>query len=328
MYLDHYEKYLSKNFLLDIEEQADSGIILRGRLIRKDDETNIITISKAIPRFVPPSNYADNFGLQWNEYRSTQLDSISGRPITKERLWKCTGWEPHNLKGKKILEIGSGAGRFTELLVATGAEVVSCDFSSAVDANFKNNGENKNLFLFQGDLFDLPLEKNSFDYILCYGVLQHTPEPVDAFRSVVQFCKSNGSVSVDFYQNFFIPTAWTTPKYLWRPLTTRLPPELLLKIVKAYVPWYLPFDSLLRRAGRVGTVVLGCIPVPCWNHVNLGLSDQQRVEWAVMDTFDALGAQFDRPFLKSEVERLASEVQSTKSDVFYGSQGIVCNLVM
>ena len=56
------------------------------------------------------------------------------------------------LERKKVLEIGSGAGRFTELLVATGAEVVSCDFSSAVDANFKNNGENKNLFLFQGDL--------------------------------------------------------------------------------------------------------------------------------------------------------------------------------
>ena len=164
-------------------------MIHSGRLVRRDDETKVVAIVNSIPRFVSPNNYADNFGLQWNEYRSTQIDSVSGRPISEERLWKCTGWPARHLKGKSILEIGSGAGRFTEVLVATGAEVVSCDFSSAVDANLKNNGKSKNLFLFQGDLFDLPLEKHSFDYVLCYGVLQHTPQPADAFRSIVQFCK-------------------------------------------------------------------------------------------------------------------------------------------
>ena len=39
-----------------------------------------------------------------------------------------------------ILEVGSGAGRFTEVLVTTGATVISCDLSSAVDANYRNNG--------------------------------------------------------------------------------------------------------------------------------------------------------------------------------------------
>jgi hypothetical protein len=31
-----------------------------------------------IPRFAPESNYADNFGMQWNRFRQTQLDGHSG----------------------------------------------------------------------------------------------------------------------------------------------------------------------------------------------------------------------------------------------------------
>ncbi len=48
-----------------------------------------------------------------------------------------TGW-PKDMKGETILEAGSGAGRFTEIMVKTGANILSFDFSSAVDANRGN----------------------------------------------------------------------------------------------------------------------------------------------------------------------------------------------
>ena len=32
-------------------------------------------VRDGIPRFVPPSTYADGFGLQWKTFRRTQLDS-------------------------------------------------------------------------------------------------------------------------------------------------------------------------------------------------------------------------------------------------------------
>jgi hypothetical protein len=35
-----------------------------------------------IPRFVSESNYADNFGMQWNYFAKTQLDSYSGHAIS------------------------------------------------------------------------------------------------------------------------------------------------------------------------------------------------------------------------------------------------------
>src|SRR5262245_6658241 len=66
-------------------------------------------IVNEIPRFVGTSNYADHFGLQWNRYPRTQLDSYTGLPITLERLKRCIG-EPlwNDLAGKHVLECGCG----------------------------------------------------------------------------------------------------------------------------------------------------------------------------------------------------------------------------
>src|SRR3990172_9798905 len=65
-----------------------------------------------IPRFVPESNYAYNFGMQWNKFRQTQLDSYSGHPISANRFWKATGWRPEDIAGQWVLDAGCGGGRF------------------------------------------------------------------------------------------------------------------------------------------------------------------------------------------------------------------------
>src|SRR5580658_3229798 len=67
-------------------------------------------IRNFIPRFVGESNYADNFGFQWNHFRRTQLDSYTGLPISAERFWKATGWTRQQLAGQWVLDAGCGAG--------------------------------------------------------------------------------------------------------------------------------------------------------------------------------------------------------------------------
>src|SRR5918999_1054183 len=96
-------------------------------------------IVDGIPRFVSSDNYSAAFGSQWKKYRLTQLDSHTGVPISTDRLKRCIGndlWT--NLNGKRILEAGCGAGRFTELLLERNAIVTSIDLSEAVDANQEN----------------------------------------------------------------------------------------------------------------------------------------------------------------------------------------------
>ena len=92
-------------------------------------------VVNGIPRFVPQDNYASAFGLQWKNFAKTQLDSFNGTKISQERLERCLGFPIEQLKGKNLLEVGSGAGRFTELFVKGGANVHTIDLSVAVEVN-------------------------------------------------------------------------------------------------------------------------------------------------------------------------------------------------
>ena len=156
-------------------------------------------IENGIARFVPPQNYAKSFGLQWNRHRRTQLDSAVGKPVSETRLFQSTGW-PRDLRGLRVLEAGSGAGRFTEVLCRTGAALYSFDYSSAVDVNALNNGANGNLRLFQADIRCVPLPEAWFDHVLCLGVLQHTPDPALSFLSLARHVKPGGDLVVDVYR--------------------------------------------------------------------------------------------------------------------------------
>ena len=65
-------------------------------------------------------DYVESFGFQWNRFRQTQLDSHSGRDISRKRFLTATGWEPESLAGKTVLDAGCGAGRFTEIAMFAG----------------------------------------------------------------------------------------------------------------------------------------------------------------------------------------------------------------
>src|SRR5687767_1262502 len=68
-----------------------------------------------VPRFVPAENYAANFGMQWIRFARTQLDSHSGVPVSRGRFFHSTGVTPDELRGKLVLDLGCGAGRFAEV---------------------------------------------------------------------------------------------------------------------------------------------------------------------------------------------------------------------
>src|SRR5688572_13217675 len=91
--------------------EADEDQIVQGSLeCRTCAKT--YPIKDGIPRFVAAENYAHNFGVQWNMFRRTQLDSHSGHPISRDRFLHYTGWTRADLEGKLVLDAGCGAGRF------------------------------------------------------------------------------------------------------------------------------------------------------------------------------------------------------------------------
>jgi SAM-dependent methyltransferase len=324
----HFQKYFSRAYHLQEGTFTgdDRDTIVSGRLVPFDNSKVSVEIEDSIPRFVHSENYTANFGLQWNMFRSTQLDSRTGLRLSADRIWKNTKWSPDELSGKTLLEVGGGAGRFTEIFLAAGAHVVSVDFSKAVDANLANNAANGDALFIQADLYDMPLDDAQFDFVFCYGVLQHTPDPKTAYRKIFSRLKPGGRISIDYYRKFRLPNVWATPKYFWRPLVNSWPPEKILRLIRWYMPLWFPIDNFIRHIPKLGPAMLAVIPIPCWNYVGSGLTYAQRKEWAILDTFDALGAKYDRPLTMKQVKKLVDSPENESTSVFYGSNGVVANV--
>ena len=99
----------------------------------------------------------------------------------------------------------------------------------------------------------------------------------------------------------------------------------LLRLIRGYMPWWLPIDTAIRRIPYFGPKFLAALHIPCWNYLKSGPTDQQRLEWAVLDTFDALAARYDLPRTLDEVRAMATLPELKDVEVFYGSNGIVAN---
>jgi SAM-dependent methyltransferase len=89
------------------------------------------------------------------------------------------------MKGKWVLDAGCGSGRFAEIALATGANVVALDYSSAIDACWNKLKENPNLYVVQSNIYEAPFAPNSFDYVYCLRVLHHTPDVKKTFSPIV-----------------------------------------------------------------------------------------------------------------------------------------------
>ena len=267
-----------------------------------------------IPRFVPESNYADNFGMQWNAFRKTQLDSHSTLPISGNRFWKATGWSPAAIKSKWVLDAGCGAGRFAEIALTGGANVVALDYSSAVDACSENLGHHPNLHIVQGDIYALPFAGGSFPFVYSLGVLQHTPDVARAFAALPPMVAPGGQICVDFYWKRF--RSVMQAKYVVRPITRRIPKSTLFSALKTLVPIALPISQGLGRVPVIGKALKRFIPVADYTGV-YPLSEAQLKEWALLDTFDMLAPEFDSPQSVATVTRWMESAGLTDIAVFH-----------
>ena len=303
-----------------VDAVMDNDRVRSGRLVPAGSAEAGYPIVDFIPRFVSSENYARNFGFEWNQHAQTQYDSVSGHSLSEDRLFRFSSW-PRQMAGKLILEAGSGAGRFTEALLATGAAVVSFDYSDAVEANYKSHGHDPNLLLVQADIYAMPFAPDTFDRALCFGVLQHCPDPRKAFHSLVPVLKPGGHLATDIYLKSF--THWLINTRYWvRPLTRTMDPTKLYDRCKAYIDFMWPLARVLRRA-YVGEYLLGRLLVPdTWRTVP-NASDETQKEWAYLEIFDILSPRYDLPQTPKTYRRWHEECGLKEINVRLGSNGVV-----
>ena len=116
-------------------------------------------------------------------------------------------------RGKKILEIGCGAGVDLVRFARAGAEVIGIDLSSTsielARKNIEQNGLTADLYVMNGESMQFP--DHSFDVVYAHGVLQYTADAKQMIAEIYRVLKPGGEAIVMVYN-----------RYSWLNLMNRL----------------------------------------------------------------------------------------------------------
>lgn len=308
------------NTFIDYTSPATGEVLIEnnGNLISKNNET--FPIINGIPRFVESSNYASAFGLQWKTYAKTQLDSYTKLDISKDRLERCIGSKLSYLKDKTVLEVGAGAGRFTELLVKAGAIVHSIDLSVAVEVNKENVGNQPNYRIAQASVYDMPFPDNAFDYVICLGVIQHTPDPEKTIKCLFQKVKKGGNLVIDHYKWRIGYYSTLTP--LYRKVLKQMKPEKSQRIVNNLVDFFFPLHWKLGDKGIINWLIHRISPLIVYIKLYPDQDREFHYEWSKLDTYDQLTDFYKHLKSKKEILDILKKIGGKEIWINVGGNGI------
>jgi ubiquinone/menaquinone biosynthesis C-methylase UbiE len=128
------------------------------------------------------------------------------------------------LRGKDVLDVGSGSGIATQLLAEAGANVTAIDLTDwAVEttrrrlAAFGLEGDVR-----QADAERLPFEDATFDLVFSWGVIHHSSDMDRALAELVRVCRPGGQIVLMVYnrRSLFFAVYRAFQRFL--PLARRL----------------------------------------------------------------------------------------------------------
>jgi ubiquinone/menaquinone biosynthesis C-methylase UbiE len=136
------------------------------------------------------------------------LDKLFRRNLMSGRL-KITLRECEDIKGKRILDIGCGAGWYAIELVKRGAsEVVGVDFSGEILELAKQNAVKHNVSdkckFIRGNFMDLKFD-NNYDIAIALGVIEYISDPRDFISKMLGVAKDKIIVNFAVRWSLFTP---------------------------------------------------------------------------------------------------------------------------
>ncbi len=254
------------------------------------------------------AHYTSSFGLQWKKYRDVQIDRLNGAHGSYNHLQLFTQGDLSIFQNATCLEIGSGAGRFTDYLVDLCKTVITIEPSQALTVNAALGAPN--LLPAHADLFHVPIRREKVDIVFCRGVTQHTSDTKAAVRRLFDYVRPGGMVMFDVY-----PLRWYTPfvtKYWLRPFLRHIKSPRFMELAERWVPKLLKVKSkYVNRAlpdnifGR--NMANQIIPIADFTQ-SKSLNEQQQVLWSILDTVDMYTPRYDKPVSFQSILRTLESV--------------------
>jgi SAM-dependent methyltransferase len=176
-----------------------------------------------------------DFGEQWTSYPDSEgffgsaaLFNDFLNPLVSDR----------DVAGRRVAEIGAGAGRFVNVLAQADARhIVAIEPSDAFGVLCQNTARFKDRITYFNVTGDRLPRTGDLDYVFAIGVLHHIPDPGPVVAAAFDALRSGGRLAVWLYGREGNTLYLLLCRSLWW-LTRRLPHRGLDRFVRAMYPMF------------------------------------------------------------------------------------------
>ena len=137
----------------------------------------------------------ESFGKEWTKFRTFSENEIK---IAGDQYFDIVN-EAIAGKDSFVLDIGCGTGRWSRYLADKVKFIEAIDPSDAVFSAVKFNKDKKNFRVTNASVDNIPFDNDSFDFIMCLGVLHHIPDTESALQNAVKKLKPQGHILLYLY---------------------------------------------------------------------------------------------------------------------------------
>ena len=195
------------------------------------------------------------FGKLWEERKKEK--KLNSSKVLIELL-KRAKISLNLIKGKKVLDMGCGSGRFTNALAQQGCKkaigVDLGDHGLNVAKQFAKVNKIKNVKFIKASVLKLPFENNFFDFVFCKGVLHHTGNLYKGLSEIKRVLKKESHAFIYLYGSGGI--FWDTRKWM-RNVISKIPIDYTIKVLRdigmpsrrtIFVDsWYVPIEDHVNK---------------------------------------------------------------------------------
>ena len=167
-----------------------------------NSENHIYEINREIPVLIDASKINEHLRNQIKYFEDEMTDTFN--------QYELEEWQKNyvnlflsnfsDIKGKLILDCGSGTGYLSIELAKRGALVISCDLTLMNLVKLKDTakkmGIEDNIAFVCCSAEDLPFKDNIFDYFISNAVIEHLPREINAIREIDRVTKKDGGIMV------------------------------------------------------------------------------------------------------------------------------------
>jgi ubiquinone/menaquinone biosynthesis C-methylase UbiE len=154
-----------------------------------DDRARLAEVRQA--RAENAARYFAAHAAEWDDIRSLHAPET----LVEAAMIEAVG----DRHVRTLLDLGVGAGRMLELFAPLAERAVGVDLSTAMLAVARGRMEEtglRNVQLRQGDIYALPIERNSVDLAVMHQVLHYLDDPARALREAARVLAPGGRLLV------------------------------------------------------------------------------------------------------------------------------------